>query len=223
MPDMNTDILLECKNVGFRYKNSPWIFRNIDLKIYKDEITGLVGPSGYGKSTISKLLAGYEQPTEGEILWKGKPLPKKGYCPVQMIYQHPEKALDPRMRLKKSICEGWIPDDDLLKRFGIKKELWFERYPNELSGGEMQRFCIARVLSPKTEFIIADEMTTMLDAITQAQIWNALLEEVRKREIGLLVITHNTSLAKKLCTRIIDLRELNISTNSKVDISSRSA
>ena len=163
----------------------------------------------YGKSTLSKLLAGYELPDKGEIRWKGKQLPCRGYCPVQMIYQHPEKALDPRWRLKYSLCEGWNPDAALLERLGIRTDLWLDRYPNELSGGELQRFCVARVLGPQTECIIADEMSTMLDAITQAHIWNVLLEETERCEIGLIVITHHHCLAERLCTRIIDLRELN--------------
>lgn len=203
------DILISCKNVSFRYNEGDYILKNVSLDIKQHERLGLVGPSGYGKSTLSKLLAGYDEPTEGEILWKGKKLPKKGFCPVQMIYQHPEKALDPRWRLKRSVSEGWQPDEELLKKLNINSELWFSRYPNELSGGELQRFCVARVLAPQTEFIIADEMSTMLDAITQAQIWNVLLDEVKKRDLGLLVITHNNSLAEKLCTRIVDLRDIN--------------
>ena len=181
----------------------------MNLTVRRGERVGLVGPSGYGKSTLSRLLAGYETPVNGEILWKGKPFPHRGYCPVQMIYQHPEKALDPRWRLKRSLREGWVPDDALLERLGIRTDLWLDRYPNELSGGELQRFCVARVLGPQTECIIADEMSTMLDAITQAQIWNVLLDETQKRGIGLLVITHHRCLAEKLCTRIVDLREIN--------------
>ena len=92
----------------------------------------------------------------------------------------------------------------------INKDLWYSRWPNELSGGELQRFCVARVLGPKTEFIIADEMSTMLDAITQAQIWNVLLDQVKRRNLGLLVISHNMALADKLCTRIVNLEELNL-------------
>ena len=203
------ETLLECRDVSFRYPTGDWILQNVSLQIGRHERVGLVGPSGYGKSTLSRLLAGYELPDKGEIRWKGKQLPRRGYCPVQMIYQHPEKALDPRWRLKYSLCEGWNPDAALLERLGIRTDLWLDRYPNELSGGELQRFCVARVLGPQTECIIADEMSTMLDAITQAHIWNVLLEETERCEIGLIVITHHHCLAERLCTRIIDLRELN--------------
>ena len=206
----SNEVLLEAKDVSFRYGSGQWILRDVNIAIRRGERVGLVGPSGYGKSTLSRILAGYEKPSKGEVLWKGKPLPKKGYCPVQMIYQHPEKAVNPRWRIQDTLCESWVPDDELLKELRINKNLWFRRWPNELSGGELQRFCVARVLGPQTEFIIADEMSTMLDAITQAQIWSVLLDQIKKRDLGMLAITHNMALAEKICTRIVDLQELNL-------------
>ena len=202
--------LLEARDVSFRYGSGPWILQNVNLKIGEGERVGLIGPSGYGKSTLARIMAGYEKPAKGQVLWKGAPLLSQGYCPVQMIYQHPEKAVNPRWKLRESVSEAWEPDDALLKELRINKDLWYSRWPNELSGGELQRFCVARVLGPKTEFIIADEMSTMLDAITQAQIWNVLLDQVKRRNLGLLVISHNMALADKLCTRIVDLKELNL-------------
>jgi peptide/nickel transport system ATP-binding protein len=206
----SNEVLLEAKDVSFRYGSGQWILRDVNIAIRRGERVGLVGPSGYGKSTLSRILAGYEKPSKGEVLWKGKPLPKKGYCPVQMIYQHPEKAVNPRWRIQDTLCESWVPDDELLKELRINKDLWFRRWPNELSGGELQRFCVARILGPQTEFIIADEMSTMLDAITQAQIWSVLLDQIKKRDLGMLAITHNMALAEKICTRIVDLQELNL-------------
>ncbi len=202
--------LLEARDVSFRYGSGPWILQNVNLKIGEGERVGLIGPSGYGKSTLARIMAGYEKPAKGQVLWKGAPLPSEGYCPVQMIYQHPEKAVNPRWKLRESVSEAWEPDDALLRELRINKDLWYGRWPNELSGGELQRFCVARVLGPKTEFIIADEMSTMLDAITQAQIWNVLLDQVKRRNLGLLVISHNMALADKLCTRIVNLEELNL-------------
>lgn len=81
--------------------------------------------------------------------------------------------------------------------------------PAELSGGEMQRFCIARVLGPETKFLVCDEISTMLDAVTQAQIWQFILETAKERNLGLIVVTHNMALAEKVCDRIIYLPELN--------------
>lgn len=200
---------LEARNVSFRYdKHSSWILKDINLTVKAGERVALVGPSGYGKSTLSKILAGYEKPEEGEILWDGKPLPKTGYCPVQMIYQHPEKAVNPRWKMKKTLKEGWEPDQKTLDDMGIEAA-WLERWPTELSGGELQRFCIARVLGPETKFLICDEISTMLDVITQAQIWRKVLDVVEKNHLGLIVVTHNMALAKKVCNRIVELPTLN--------------
>ena len=91
---------------------------------------------------------------------------------------------------------------------GIEKS-WLNRWPNELSGGELQRFCIARVLSQETKFLVCDEISTMLDVITQAQIWNLLLKISNKNKLGMLVVTHNIELAKKVCNRIIELPKIN--------------
>lgn len=198
---------LEARNVSFGYGNNL-ILRNVSLSIAQGEHVGLVGPSGCGKSTLSKLLAGYLHPKGGEILWNGKPLTSRGYCPVQMIYQHPEKAVNPMWRLGKTVNEAWKPDDTFLESMGIEKA-WLRRWPNELSGGELQRFCIARALGPQTQFVIADEMSTMLDVITQAQIWKLLMDTIEQRNIGLMMVTHNMDLAKRVCSRIIWLEELN--------------
>lgn len=200
--------VLEAKNISFRYqKNLPWILNNVNLEIKEGERAALVGPSGYGKSTLARILAGYEAPKRGEVLWQGKPLPRTGYCPVQMIGQHPERAVNPRWRMEKILRECWNPQEDLLKRMGIEKA-WMKRWPIELSGGELQRFCIARVLGPGTEFLICDEISTMLDVITQAQIWQVILEETKRRGMGMIVITHNMALAERICTRIVELPQI---------------
>ena len=96
----------------------------------------------------------------------------------------------------------------MLDAMGIKPE-WLGRWPNELSGGELQRFCVVRALSPETRLLIADEMSTMLDVITQAQIWHLVLKVVEERKMGLIAITHNQPLAEKIASRIIDLPALN--------------
>ncbi len=76
---------LEARNLGFCYAGGPWILKDVNFSMEEGERVGLVGPSGYGKSTLVKLLAGYLEPCEGEILLDGKPMEKKGVCPVQLI------------------------------------------------------------------------------------------------------------------------------------------
>lgn len=194
---------LEAKNVGFRYGDGPWLFQGVNITLQPGEIVGITGPSGRGKTTLCRILAGLESPIEGAVHINGAPLPKSGYHPVQMVLQHPEKAINPKWKMLKILNEGYQPDQELLNLLGIEQE-WLTRWPHELSGGELQRFCVARSLGPNTRFLIADEMTTMLDANTQAQIWHAIMEIAKKREMGILVVTHESKLMQRLCHRVID-------------------
>ncbi|MUT67158.1 ABC transporter ATP-binding protein [Paenibacillus sp. NEAU-GSW1] len=198
-------MLLEGKGLGFRYdRRGVWLFRDRELSVSAGEIVGLAGPSGCGKTTLAKLLAGCAAPEEGEVRFDGKPLLEvKGCSPVQLVFQHPERAVNPRWRMRQIVEEGGRPEPLLLDAMGIAEE-WLDRRPSELSGGELQRFCIARALGGQTRMLIADEMTTMLDAVTQAQIWNTVLGVVRQRELGLLVISHERPLLHRLCDRIVE-------------------
>lgn len=198
---------LEAKNISFGYSKSKKILDNLSIRIPSGDRTALIGPSGCGKSTLAKILAGYIKPDCGEVLFEGKPLPSKTYCPVQLIYQHPEKSMNPRWKMHRTLNEAWRPEEEFVKRIGIEPE-WMNRYPAELSGGEMQRFSIARALGPKTRFILADEITTMLDVITQAQIWELMLSVVRERKLGLFVVTHSEELAKQICNNIVYFEDL---------------
>lgn len=200
---------LEAKDICFRYtsKTAP-ILSQVDFTLKEGEKLALVGPSGCGKSTLAKILAGYIKPSGGTVLLDGRPLPDQGYSPVQMIYQHPELAVNPRWKMSKIIHECWTPTDKLLKDMGIEKE-WMSRWPTELSGGELQRFCVLRALGPETRFLICDEITTMLDVITQAQLWQIILDIAEKNRLGLIVVTHNNYLADKVCDRIVKLTDIN--------------
>lgn len=199
---------IKLENICYRYKkNMPWILKNLNFKIDSNERVALVGSSGSGKSTLSKIISGYIKPSKGKILLGDSELDSKGYCPIQMIYQHPENAVNPRWKMGKILNEGWDVSKDIIKKMGIE-ESWFNRWPGELSGGELQRFCIARALGPKTKFLICDEISTMLDVITQAQIWNVLLGISKKNNIGMLIVTHNIELAKRVSDRIVYMDDL---------------
>ena len=196
---------LEAKNIYFRYdRKQPWVLENRSLRMEKGERLAIFAPSGYGKTTLAMLLSGYLKPVKGEILLNGKPLPQKGICPVQLIYQHPEKAINPRWRLKRVLEESGRLREDVLENFGIERS-WLERFPRELSGGELQRFCIARALMSGAEYLICDEISAMLDVITQAQIWNVILAEAEKRDMGIIAVTHNRYLAERIAERTLDL------------------
>lgn len=195
---------LEAKKISFRYGKNPWLFRGFDLSLAPGEIVGLTGQSGSGKTTLSRILAGYENPLEGKVTLGGQTLPKSGYNPVQLVFQHPEKAVNDRWRMENTLLENRYYEEQVLEPLGIQRE-WLKRWPRELSGGELQRFCVARALTPQTQFLLADEMTTMLDAITQAQIWHVVLSAVKKQNVGVLVVSHEHSLISRLCSRVISL------------------
>lgn len=211
--------MLEARSISFSYGDRS-LYEGFNFAVSPGERVALSAPSGFGKTTLCRILSGYAKPSSGQVLADGAPLPKRGACPVQMIWQHPETAVDPRMRMRKVLAEtagscpksmggqGFSPQDGaqrelarLMEAFGIKPQ-WLDRYPHELSGGELQRFCIVRALALHPRYLIADEMSTMLDALTQARIWAALLEELESSGAGLVFVSHSTALTDRIATRV---------------------
>ena len=199
-------MILEVKNLSYQYtEKDRVILDDFSFSMTNKERLGLVAPSGVGKTTLCKLIGGYLKPDQGEILLDGKPITEyRGYCPIQMIWQQPEMAVNPRLKMKEVLAEGDEVEERVIRGLGIEED-WLNRFPAELSGGEMQRFSIARSLGKRTRFLIADEISTMLDLITQSQIWNFVLKEVKDREIGLIAVSHSQPLLDKICTRQIRL------------------
>lgn len=201
--------VLEAKNVSFCYPGSKHcVLENINLEVHEGEIVGLFGGSGHGKSTLARVLAGQLPIKQGSITFDGQALNPHSCSPVQLIFQHPELALNPRWRMKRTLQEAWDVPQSLLDKAGIRDE-WKERYPFELSGGELQRFCVVRALAPTTKILLCDEISTMLDAITQAHIWHLLLDHAKEHSMGMLVISHSEALLNRICTRVISIDALN--------------
>ncbi len=200
---------LKAENISFKYPSAKeYLLKDINLELDNTKIMGLIGDSGSGKSTLCKILSGYVQKYEGNVLFDGKELPKKGFKPVQLIYQHPEKVMNPKWKMDRVLSESWDVDDKTLSEFGIQKT-WLTRFPQELSGGELQRFSVVRSLNPNTKFLIADEMTTMLDAITQVQILDSVLKIVKQRKMGFLLVSHDMDLVDTICDDKIYLKDIN--------------
>ncbi len=198
-------MMLEAQAITFGYKKGINILENFQLTMGNHERVGIVAPSGIGKTTVCQILSGYIKPQQGRVLLDGQDIHNfKGYCPVQMIWQHPEKSVNPRLRMQETLAEGDGIEERIIDGLGIERD-WFNRFPGELSGGEMQRFCIARALGRRTQFLIADEISTMLDLITQSQIWYFLLKEVQQRRIGLIAVTHSNTLMEHIATRQVSL------------------
>jgi peptide/nickel transport system ATP-binding protein len=201
--------MLNVENLFFRYNPSHhWVLENLSFELAPGEIVGVQGSSGCGKTTFGNVLSGYLKPVKGRVSLDGNPLPKKGFCPVQTIFQHPELSINPYWKMEKlfqEVEEYFNPN--YLEAFGID-DSWMNRYVHELSGGELQRICVARTLMTPLRYLICDEMTGMHDTITQVQIWKNLIEIVKKKEIGILVFSHDRTLMERVCDRIIPFEEL---------------
>ena len=200
---------LKATNISFKYPSAKeYLLKDINLELDNNKVMGLIGDSGSGKSTLCKILSGYVTKYEGSVTFDGNPLPKKGFKPVQLIYQHPEKVMNPKWKMDTVLKESWDVPDEFLEEFGIQKS-WLTRFPQELSGGELQRFSVLRSLNPETKFLIADEMTTMLDAITQVQILDSVLKIVKQRNMGFLLVSHDMDLVDTICDDKIYLKDIN--------------
>lgn len=201
--------MLKVENLSFSYDGKNEILKNVSLEVKPGEVLGLMAPSGFGKSTLGKLMAGYIKAPKGTVTVDGLDINDfRGFLPVQMVHQAPEKNVNIRWKVEKILNEGWEVDSDVKEKFGIENS-FLNKFPTELSGGELQRICIARVLSKDTKYLIADEVTTMLDSISQAQICHLLIHFAKKHGLGILFISHNKALVDKVAERVVDLTEIN--------------
>ncbi len=197
--------MLSAHGLRFRHgRRGPWLIDGFDLEVARGEVVGLRGPSGTGKTTIGRLLAGYLTPAEGRVEVDGAPLPTGVVAPVQLVFQHPELAVDPRWHIEEVLAEAGPPDPELFEELGIGAG-WLRRFPHELSGGELQRIAVARALVSGAPFLVADEISAMLDPVTQAQLWHALADRARRGELGVLAISHDAALLAAVADRVIDL------------------
>jgi len=194
--------MLEARDLGFRYHGgSAPVLHGATLMIAPGETVGLLGPSGSGKTTLARIVAGYLRPSSGVVRLNGAPLRRGAIHPVQMLFQVPELAVNPRWRIGRVLTEAYTPDAAMRRAFGLQ-EAWLNRFPHEVSSGELQRVAIVRALGPAVRVVVADEMTSMLDAVTQVEIWRALLAVAAERRLGVLAISHNTALLDRIASRI---------------------
>lgn len=224
---------LEARDVSFSYVPGRPVLERVSLAVEPGERVAIAAPSGAGKSTLCRLLAGYLKPQAGEVLVDGERVGAlaararagRGPWPVQLIVQHPEQAFDPLARMGRSLVEGVprpgargahagarsrraalerVRETGLLERFGIR-DAWLERLPHELSGGELMRCCIVRALLAEPRYLICDEMTAMLDALTQAELWHAVVAIADERRMGIVLVSHSPALVRRLATRVYSL------------------
>ena len=194
---------------------------NVSLAIGKGEVVGLVGESGCGKSTLGRMIAGLLEPTEGQVLFKGKDRAKlagaeakAARLAVQMIFQDPYSSLNPRMRVEAIVGEaplvhGLVPRAglaqfvaDMLTRVGLDPE-FRRRFPHQFSGGQRSRIGIARALAVNPEFLVCDEAIAALDVSIQAQIINLFLDLREAYDLTYLFISHDLGVVQHISDRIL--------------------
>ena len=191
--------MLRATNVRFRYReHDPWVVDGADLAVAPGEIVGLHGPSGAGKSTLGRLLAGLLPAASGRV-------EPGGIGSVQMVLQHPDQAMNPRWRVRAVLAEA---DPDTAPDPGLVSADWLDRYPHELSGGELQRVNLARALLARPAYLVADEITASLDALTQAAVWGLLTDRARSAGIGVLAISHDLPLLEVVADRVVAFADL---------------
>lgn len=226
-------MLLETKNinVSFKKENQKTIFgkerqqviKNVSLSLKKGECLGIIGESGSGKSTLGKTLIGLLKPDSGNIIFDGvdmynatKEEKRKIQQKISIVFQDYTSSANPRFLVKDIIGEslrvlerklGKKIDKvskikELLEIVGLN-EGFMNRYPHELSGGQLQRVCIARAVATEPQFILLDEAISSLDASTQTQVMDLLKNLQNKYKLSYIFITHDLPSVTYMCDKVL--------------------
>ena len=231
MPDAGSTPLLEVRGLAKHFPLNDSLARRVrgkhidvlravdgvDLTVARGEALGLVGESGCGKSTLGRCIVGLYEPTEGQVLVEGNPLPAKRTAPdrrrLQMVFQDPYSSLNPRMTVHQALAE-LLRVHHLVPRSGVDarcRELLdlvglppsaLDAYPRQFSGGQRQRISIARALALEPEILIADEPVSALDVSVQATVLNLLADLRQRLGLTMLFIAHNMAVVRHVCDRV---------------------
>ncbi|BAF69978.1 oligopeptide ABC transporter, ATP-binding protein [Nitratiruptor sp. SB155-2] len=195
-PNCFMEKVLEIEDLTFGYTKDRPLFSNFSISVQKGELVSIVGPSGIGKSTLFELISGFLKP------WSGTIRAQK----LSTIFQDPYSSFHPTYTILEQIkdvasLEGL---EELAKSMDIEKEI-LNKYPHEISGGQLQRCSILRAILMKPKLLLADEPTSALDNVTQLKVMKTLLQFLDR--VGILLITHDLELAKWCSDKIIEISE----------------
>jgi len=187
----------------------------LDLTICQGQCLGIVGESGCGKSTLARMMALIDLPATGQVIFKGEPADiVRHRQEIQYVFQDPVSAFPPRMKIKRFLEEPFI-NFRLCKKKAISIEIQkllgktgldasvLERYPHQLSGGQLQRIVIARALATHPQLMICDEITSALDVIVQNEIMDLLKKLQEEEDLTLIFISHDLSIVSHFCDEIL--------------------
>ena len=218
-------MLLEIQNVrkSFAGKNGLFcskkqqVLQGVSLSLFERECLGLVGESGSGKSTLGRIVLGLEKPDSGRIVFAEHIAALPRVKRMSVVFQDYNSSVNPRLLVRETIAEplrnsGLSKSErqervvDLLDEVGLPAA-FLDRYPHQLSGGQLQRVCIARAIAPNPRFILLDEAVSSLDVSIQVQILDLLLALKNTHEVSLLFITHDITVAAYMCDRLLFFRD----------------
>jgi peptide/nickel transport system ATP-binding protein len=238
--------LVELKDVTLRYSARRGLFgklhtvavEQLSLAVRPGEFVGIVGESGSGKSSVARLIVGAERSSAGRILIDGQERGDGNATvlrltreQIQMIFQDPHSALNPRRTVERLLTQAYEVDyvpgaiervprrdraTELLADVGLPGDCMV-RFPAQLSGGQKQRVNIGRALCVMPRLLVADEIVSGLDVSVQAQILNLLLELGRRHGIALLLISHDLSVVRYLCSRVLVMQAGKVVEQGKTD------
>ena len=219
------EVFFQLKNVSNHYLSGDVILQNLTLDIPKYKVTGIMGRSGAGKTTLAKILSGFI-PYEGSIEIEGKELrelfaqeKQSYYRRVQYLFQNSLLSFNPSQTISKSLEEPlrfMRKIKNKTERIQMIQELfttlelefdWLEKYPHQLSGGQCQRCAIARAILARAECLICDEITSSLDDANQEKVIQVLQKVQKETNMTIVLISHNQSLIEAICSNVIVLKK----------------
>ncbi len=198
---------------GWLFSQRQQVLNGVSLAITAGECVGVVGESGSGKSTLGKVILGLEKPDSGEVRFSAELEALPANQALSVVFQDYNTSVNPRLTVEEIIYEPLLEQKltrserglriaQLLEEVGLSAEL-MTRSPHQLSGGQVQRVCIARAIAPNPKFILLDEAVSSLDVSVQVQILELLQSLKKQRGIAYLFITHDIAVASFLCDRLL--------------------